>query len=79
MVKVILNISVGRELIDDTLNDYNDTPLTYAIQFDGDLNLVKLLITAGANFKKLGDGKTPLQWAVEKGKIDIANYLKTLK
>ena len=56
VVKVILNNSKGRDLIDDATNNFNDTPLTYAIQCDADLNLVKLLINAGANYMKLGDG-----------------------
>ena len=69
VVKVILNSSIGRGLLDDASHDFNDTPLTSATKFDGDLDLV-------ADTKKVGSGKAPLQWALEKEKPDIVKYLK---
>ena len=66
-----------KNIINDSSNDYNQTPLTSAIRIDGDLQMVKLLVEAGADKKKVGHkNKTPLQWAEEKGKNDIVKYLR---
>ena len=76
IVKAILSDKKGIVLINDKGNELNHTPLTSAIQFDGDLSLVKLLISNGADKHiKGGDNKTPLEWAMEKAKADIIDYL----
>ena len=50
-MKVILNNVLGRNLLNDASNEFNHTPLTYAIQFGGNLDTVKLLIKARADYK----------------------------
>jgi len=64
--------------INDKSNYWDETPLGLATRFDGDLRMVQLLIAHGANPRLISDGKTPQQWAKQKGKIEIENYLKTL-
>ena len=78
IIQLLIKDSKVRNLIDDTSNEYRDTPLTSAIQFAGDLEMVRLLVSAGANWKKKGDGKTPLQWAIEERKPRIVDYLRKL-
>ena len=56
MIKLILNHELGRQLLNDTSNQYNHTPLTCAIQCGGNLDTVKLLIKEGADYNKKGDG-----------------------
>ena len=63
----------------NVVNNFDDTPLTVAVRFDGDLKMIKLLIKNGADPQLNGyQGKTPLEWAEQKNKGDIANFLKTL-
>ena len=79
IVELLLNEPKIKKMIDDTSNIDNDTPLTRAIYFDGDLEMIKLLINNGANKDKAGyQNKTPLEWAREKEKSDIVKYLKNL-
>ena len=64
-------------LINGKDNKYGMTPLSMAAQFDGDLNMIKMLVKHGANPKIIGhQNKTPLKWAEEKSKQDIVKYLK---
>ena len=72
-------IQQGGGRVINTKDDYNDTPLTKAIRFEGDVRMIKLLIGAGADPELQGkDGKSPLEWAQAKGKNDIVNFLKSL-
>ena len=78
-VEFLLKEPKIKELIDDSTNTFNDTPLTLAIQEDGDLEMIKLLIKNDANKDKAGyQNKTPLQWAIEKEKTDVVKYLQNL-
>ena len=81
VVKVILNNEQGKQLLNDTSNVYNVTPLTWAILNECyNLDTIKLLIKAGADYNKPDNlNKTPFQLAVEEGKSDIAEYIMTLK
>ena len=67
-----------RELVNDRSNKNNDSPLTLAIQFDGQLQTVKTLIEYNADPNLKGDGKTPLEWAQEMDKQDIVAYLRSI-
>ena len=76
IVKLILSTDKAQTMINDTANEFNETPLSLAVQFDGDLELVKILFKAGADLTLKGTfGKTPLQWAIQKNKSNVADYL----
>ena len=64
--------------VNDKENYFKSTPLRSAIQYNGDLKMVKLLINSGADPQLLSDGKTPLQIARENNKKEIQDYLNTL-
>ena len=67
-----------REVVNDRSNKDNDSPLTVAIQFDGQLETVKTLLKYNADPNLKGDGKSPLEWAQEKDKQDIVAYLRSI-
>ena len=76
IVKLILSRDKEKTLINDTSNEFNESPILLAVQFDGDLELVKILAKAGADLTRKGNcGKTPLQWAIQRNKSDIVEYL----
>ena len=52
--------------------------MTVGIADEAGIDVVRLLISYGADPEKKGDGKTPLQWAEEKGKEEVASYLKSI-
>lgn len=76
VVVTVLNQRNKEEVINDNKNEWNVTPLTLAIQEDGDINLIKMLVQNGADVNMKGNRKTPLEWARDKGKADVAQYLK---
>ena len=79
-VDMLLNEFDGRSFINDNSNDLQVTPLTYAIWYKGDLEMVEILIRAGANKEKVDwDNKTTLNRAKEERKMDIVNYLVNLE
>ena len=76
IVKLILSTDKGQTMINDTANEFNETPISLAVQFEGDLELVKILIKEGADLTLEGTfGRTPIQWAIQKNKSNIAKYL----
>ena len=75
--KYILQQDRDNELVNDRRNDYNESPLTLTIQFDGQLQMVKTLIQYNADPNLIGNGKSPLEWAQQRGKQDIVKYLQT--
>ena len=76
-VEMLLNEFDGRSFINDNSNDYKETPLTCAIAGNGDLEMDKILIGAGANKDMVDrDNKTVLDWAKQKKKSDIVKYLE---
>ena len=53
------------------------TPLLRSVSAGGDYQMVKFLISKGANVNAQGDnGYTPLDWAVDNGDRTIANLLR---
>ena len=77
IVELLLKEPKIKKLIDDTSNTRHHTPLTVAINWEGDLEMIKLLMNNGANKEKAGyEGKTPLEWAREMEKSDIVIYLQ---
>ena len=76
IVEMLLTEFNAKDMIDDASNEYKFTPLTMAVSHNGDLDMVKLLVEAGANKNKESYGKTPLRWALEKGKTQILEYLQ---
>ena len=79
IVEMLLKEPKFKILIDDTSNTYNDTPLTVAIKWYGDLEMIKLLTNNGADKDKAGHlNKTPLEWARKEEKTDIMKYLQNL-
>ena len=78
LVELLLKEPKIKELIDDSSNTDNHTPLTGAIQWYGDLAMIKLLMKNGANKDKAGtQNLTPLQLARAKEKSDIIEYLQS--
>ena len=67
-----------KDLVNDNKNKWNHSPLTAATQYDGDLNMVKLLIENGADVTNKGDGKTALEWAKSEGKEEVVKYLTSI-
>ena len=65
IVEFILSYDRGIALINKNDNDFNVTPLTYAMQWDGDLSTIKLLISKGADKNIKGDNETLLEWDLE--------------
>lgn len=79
LVQMLLTQFNGKNVIDDASNEFKHTPLTVAIRNDGDLEMVKLLIEGGANKNKVGyQNKTPLDWARDKRKTQIVEYLQKI-
>ena len=78
VAKCILERDKKNQIVNDTRNTCNHTPLTLAIQRCGNLDMVKLLIDHGADPMMKGDGKLPLEWAQKEGKQDIVAYLQTI-
>ena len=77
VAKYIIQESNG-STFNNKQNDYQDTPLGIAIQTEGDLKMVRLLVENGAKTHLRSDNKTPLEWAKEKKKQAIIDYLDTL-
>ena len=77
-VKLICERDTKKELINENKNNWNTTPLTVGIQNEAGIDVVRLLISYGADPEKKGDGKTPLKWAKSKGKEEVASYLKSI-
>ena len=76
VVDYMLKQPIAKSIINEQAYPYNHTPLTCAVCFDGDLKMVKLLVSCGADTTIKGDkGKTPDEWAKEKDKNDILQYL----
>ena len=78
IVKWMLEKPETKFIINDQSNEHRHTPLTIAIICNGNLETVKLLVYGGADAKLKGNGKTPLEWAKNQGKNDIAEYLESL-
>ena len=78
VVKLICERDTKKELINENVNDWNTTPLIYGIKWEAGIDVVRLLISFGADSEKKGNGKTPLQWAESKGKEEVANYLRSI-
>ena len=78
IVKWMLEKPETKFIINDQSNELRHTPLTIAIICNGNLEMVKLLVYGGADAKLKGNGKTPLEWAKNQGKNDIAEYLESL-
>ena len=78
MVKLLLNDFNARTVINDASNRWEHTPLTRAIRFNGDLEMVKRLVEeGGADKNKVGFGsQTPLELALETKKKQKADYLQ---
>ena len=80
VVKYMLEHPIAKSIINDVTNEYHSTPLASAIRWGGDLKMVKLLVSEGADTTiKDRTGKAPLQMAIGKGKNDIVNYLREYK
>ena len=77
IVKWMLEKPETKFIINDQSNELRHTPLTIAIICNGNLETVKLLVYGGADAKLKGNGKTPLEWAKNQGKNDIAEYLES--
>ena len=78
-VDLLLNEFNGKSFINDNSNVVQETPLIAAIRGIGDLEMVKMLIGAGADKEKVdGDNETALDKAKRSGNMDIVNYLKKL-
>ena len=78
IVEWMLEKPTTKCIINDKSNEYRDTPLIVAIQYKGDLAMVKLLVSGGADAGIKGAGKTPLETAKKKRKNDIVEYLESL-
>ena len=66
-------------VINDNSNDWQATPLIYAIYGNGDLEMVRMLISVGADKEKVDrDSKTALDRAKRRRKMDIVNYLENM-
>ena len=79
IVKWMLEKPITKLIINDTSNDYHDTPITLAIRDKCDLEMVKLLVSGGADVRIKGRAdKTPLELAKFYGKNDIVEYLESL-
>lgn len=87
IVNMLLNEFNGKSIINNASNGFKDTPLTIGVWVSADLEMVKLLAEGGAN-KLIKNGQsdgirwkryecqTPLEWARERGKLDIVKYLQ---
>ena len=79
VVDYMLKQPIAKFIINEQANSTDHTPLTCAVCFDGDLEMVKLLVSGGADTTIKGNqGKTPDEWAKEKDKNDILEYLNLL-
>ena len=78
----MLKQPIADSIVNERSYPYDHTPLTCAVCFDGDLEMVKLLVSGGANTAiKDNEGKTLVEWAKEnreKDKNDILEYLNLL-
>lgn len=63
--------------VDPTMEGTSTSPLHLAC-IKGHLEIVKFLINKGANVDATSSGCTPLDFAIEKGKSDVASYLRTI-
>ena len=70
VVKLICERDEKKELINDNLNDWNHTPLTFGIANAAGIDVLRVLINYGADLTKKGNGKTPLQLAEEKERAE---------
>jgi len=64
--------------IDVNLACTGKTPLHYAAKY-GRLEMLKKLLTAGADRTKTYKGRTPLDYAIKYEQTEISNFLKQLK
>ena len=78
VVKAICERDKEKELINEDRNEWNDTPLIAGIREEAGIDVVRLLISFGADPEKKGNGKTSLQLAETKGKEEVANYLRSI-
>merc|ERR1712126_609231 len=51
VAEIIIDHDEDGYLINDKTNDYNDSPLQVAIEFEGDLKMLKLLLENGAEIE----------------------------
>ena len=80
IVEWLLTQPIAKTIINNASNDHHHTPLTCAIEHNGDLKMVKLLVSGGADTSiEGGKGLTPLEWAIDTGKKDIEKYLESVK
>ena len=77
----LLEGPIAKTLINDASNDDHHTPLTCAIEHKGDLQMVEFLVVSGGADPSIKgrEGRTPLEWAQNRGKMRIVSYLKYIK
>lgn len=77
VVDYMLKQPIAKSIINDQSYPYGHTPLIIAVLFSGDLEMVKLLVSRGSDtiIKSGEKGKTLKEWAKEKDKNDIVEYI----
>lgn len=60
----------------DSRDEYEETPLMYAVRAPSKLNMLNLLVAAGADLDAVNDdGETPLYLAITFGQTEVVEFL----
>ena len=60
----------------DSRDEYEETPLMYAVRARSKLNMLNLLVAAGADLDAVNDdGETPLYLAITFGQTEVVEFL----